>query len=221
MQCGMFGKLPSKRDFVAYNMPRPFLDQWEAWLQTALATSKLKLGSQWQDIFLTMPIWRFWFGAEVFGQAVTGALMPSVDGIGRYFPLCLCACAPPETILRSPPCKDLDTWHESCEAFLLQMLEDHLALEPLALLEKLAFAPTEILGHSPETLGSVKRWTAEGDTLEQLFKAFGTYNQQAAHSSKSYWWTKGGANQPAQLLAMQGRADDNFLMSMMTGTFDQ
>ena len=41
--CGMFGKLPSKRDFVAYNMPRPFLDQWEEWLQSAVAASRHEL----------------------------------------------------------------------------------------------------------------------------------------------------------------------------------
>ncbi len=219
MQCGMYGKLPSKRDFIAYNMPRPFLDQWEAWLQTALATSKLTLGNQWQEIFLTMPIWRFWFGSDVFGQQVAGALMPSVDGIGRYFPLCLCACASPETILVSPPSEDLNAWHESCELFLLQMLADHLEREPLAFLEKFAFAPTEMPGRNPENLGPIQRWTANGKPLQECFQSFKIFNDQASHNSKSYWWTNGGSNHPAQLLAIQGPADDHFLTHMMTGNF--
>ena len=59
MVCGMFGKLPSKRDFIAYNMPRPFLDAWETWLQAGVAESKLALNDRWQEMFLGVPIWRF------------------------------------------------------------------------------------------------------------------------------------------------------------------
>ncbi len=29
MACGVFGKLPSKRDFIAVNAPRRFLTAWE------------------------------------------------------------------------------------------------------------------------------------------------------------------------------------------------
>ena len=219
MHCSMFGKLPSKRDFVAYNMPRPFLDPWESWLQTSLAASKLTLGNTWQDIFLTMPIWRFWFGPEVFGQAVTGALMPSVDGVGRYFPLCLCACAPQDTLLVPPPSNELDMWHETCEQFLLQMLEDRLEQEPLVLLEKFAFAPTETAGQPPLQSGQSLRWTSLSGEFDGVFQSFKTFNNQITHNSKSYWWTHGGPNHQAQLLVIQGRAEDTFLTSLMTGNF--
>ncbi len=36
MPAGFFGKLPSKRDFVASGATRPFLDMWEPWLQGSL-----------------------------------------------------------------------------------------------------------------------------------------------------------------------------------------
>ncbi len=44
MACGLFGKLPPKRDFVAVNAPRPFLTVWENWVQAGLAASREQLG---------------------------------------------------------------------------------------------------------------------------------------------------------------------------------
>jgi type VI secretion system protein ImpM len=220
MQCGMFGKLPSKRDFVSYNMPRPFLDHWEMWLQTTMAASKLTLGSKWQEIFLKMPIWRFWFGSNVFGQATTGALMPSVDGIGRYFPLSVCAFAFKGTNLTPPPLKELDLWHATCEQFLLQMLEDQLEAEPAALLETLAFAPAETHEIRPPENGRLLRWSSDSGSLDVSFKSLQMLNNEAIHGAKSYWWTSGGADHKAQLVALNGRANDQFLYSMMTGNFD-
>lgn len=32
MSAGLFGKLPAKRDFIAANAPRRFLEVWEPWI---------------------------------------------------------------------------------------------------------------------------------------------------------------------------------------------
>ena len=88
MACSLFGKLPSKRDFVAIRAPRRFLTVWENWVQAGLASSREQLGNGWQEAYLSAPIWRFWLGRHLAGRPVLGALMPSVDGIGRYFPVC-------------------------------------------------------------------------------------------------------------------------------------
>jgi type VI secretion system protein ImpM len=83
MRCGLFGKLPAKRDFVALQAPRAFLAVWEKWLQAGVSASRAELGADWQALFLRAPIWRFWLGAELAGAPVLGAFMPSVDGVGR------------------------------------------------------------------------------------------------------------------------------------------
>ena len=87
MRCGLYGKLPAKRDFVAISAPREFLAVWEPWLQGSISASRLALGNSWQAVFLRAPIWRFWLGAGLSGNTIAGAFMPSVDGVGRYFPL--------------------------------------------------------------------------------------------------------------------------------------
>src|SRR5687767_13437663 len=87
MAKGLYGKLHAKRDFVAIGVPRGFLTCWEPWLQGAMSASRDDLAQGWQDAFLTAPIWRFWLGSALCGSPVLGAIMPSVDGVGRCFPL--------------------------------------------------------------------------------------------------------------------------------------
>src|SRR5580704_4058250 len=91
MRCGLFGKIQSKRDFIAVGTPRMFLAVWEPWIQSAISASRRQLGREWQPAFLTAPVWRFWLGADVCGRTVLGATMASMDGLGRYFPLTLIA----------------------------------------------------------------------------------------------------------------------------------
>lgn len=93
MSCGIFGKLPSRRDFIAYGVDRPLLGLIENWLQASVAMSREVMGNGWRDAFLSAPIWRFWLGAQVAPSTTAGALMPSVDGVGRYFPLSVIAAS--------------------------------------------------------------------------------------------------------------------------------
>ena len=95
MPRSLYGKLPTKRDFIAAGVPREFLAVWEPWLQGSVSASRVTLGDRWQAAFLTAPIWRFWLGSDLCGVDVIGAFMPSLDGVGRYFPLTLIACADP------------------------------------------------------------------------------------------------------------------------------
>lgn len=87
---GFYGKVPSKGDFVSRNLPRTFIDPWDQWLQESIANSQQQLGEQWLENYLTSPIWRFALSKGVCGDnAWTGLVMPSVDSVGRYFPLTL------------------------------------------------------------------------------------------------------------------------------------
>src|SRR3569833_433348 len=85
MRCGLYGKLPAKRDYISVHAPTDFLAAWESWLEAAIAASRSKLGNGWKDVYLRAPIWRFWLGAAHAGQAVAGAFMPSMDGVGCFF----------------------------------------------------------------------------------------------------------------------------------------
>jgi type VI secretion system protein ImpM len=66
------------------------VSRWDTWLQQSIAASRSHLGEDWLDIYMTSPIWRFALFPGVCGERVwAGVLMPSVDKVGRYFPLTL------------------------------------------------------------------------------------------------------------------------------------
>ena len=110
MGFGIFGKLPQKRDFIALNLPRAVLEPFENWLQSAIAASRNELGTAWQDLYLVSPIWRFWIGGDILTTACAGALMPSVDSVGRFFPLAIIYHAEPGEVIVPPPFDPLDVW---------------------------------------------------------------------------------------------------------------
>jgi type VI secretion system protein ImpM len=88
---GWFGKIPNLGDFASRRLPNDFVHHWDHWLQTGLAQARSDLGQAWQGIYLVAPILRFWVGPGTVGNngAWAGLVMPSVDRVGRHFPLTL------------------------------------------------------------------------------------------------------------------------------------
>jgi type VI secretion system protein ImpM len=152
MQCGLYGKIPAKRDFIAIGAPREFLNAWEPWLQAAISASRATLGEQWQPAFLTAPIWRFWLGADICGRSVIGAFMSSLDGVGRYFPLTLFACADDGAAIPPPEYGAQDGWFDTVEAFLMSTLDQGAQFETMTAQLSALPRPTQksLEGLSPE-----------------------------------------------------------------------
>src|SRR5260370_19714540 len=93
---GFFGKLPSHGDFVSRRLPPAIIAVWEAWLDAGLERSRELLGQGWLEGYLSIPIWRFAVSAGCCGDpSVAGVLMPSLDRVGRYYPLPILAVAEP------------------------------------------------------------------------------------------------------------------------------
>jgi len=87
-----FGKLPSVGDFFRLGAPQGFVSAWDAWLQNTMISAQSALGARWDALYMSMPIWRFSLSPGLAGpDKVIGVLMPSVDRVGRRFPLTLMA----------------------------------------------------------------------------------------------------------------------------------
>ncbi len=83
---GWHGKLPSLGDFATRRLDTVFLDRWDTWISTSLG--ELQKDPQWLDRYLHCPAWRFLLMPGVIdSRAWCGVLMPSVDRVGRYYPL--------------------------------------------------------------------------------------------------------------------------------------
>jgi type VI secretion system protein ImpM len=85
---GWFGKLPNVGDFASRRLPEAFVRRWDRWLQGGLARARDDAASDWLAGYLVAPIHRFWIAGGVINAAAwAGLVMPSVDRVGRHFPL--------------------------------------------------------------------------------------------------------------------------------------
>ena len=89
---GAFGKMPALGDFFRLGVAPDFAPPWDGWLQATLLTAAQVLGDRFEDCYMSAPIWRFALPPGVAGnQGLVGVLMPSIDRVGRRFPLTLLA----------------------------------------------------------------------------------------------------------------------------------
>lgn len=178
MGVGVFGKLPAKRDFVQYEMSTDFMSVFDPWLQSAVAQSRDQLGNDWLESYLRAPIWRFWLGRQVTGRSTIGVLMPSVDGVGRYFPLCL--AEEHDTAIAPPEINAQEAWFDAAEALILAALADDATYE-------------DLLGGVkglPATDGAVEQ-TGVQDGISEAFSALRCQQFDAFYGHLSCWWVRG------------------------------
>ena len=224
MPCGLFGKLPLKRDFIAVNTPREFLTQWEQWLQGGISASKIDLAKDFLPYYLSAPLWRFWLGADICGLPVAGAFMSSVDGVGRHFPLTAFECGTTGDQFALPGDAANDAWFVKVEDFLLSCLEPEAdyakLLAELELLPLCAKSPapgpnSAIVAHR----GALATRAAAGEGVGDAFTAVNAERDRTRLLKCSFWWTIGGeAFEPAAIVA-DGLPDPNLLSAMITGNF--
>ncbi|TNJ42373.1 type VI secretion system-associated protein TagF [Phaeobacter sp. B1627] len=113
---GAFGKMPTVGDFFRLSPPAGFVAIWDHWVQTIMAAGQATYGPHFDHHYMSAPIWRFTLPSGVAGgQKVTGVIMPSVDRVGRRFPLTLMSA------LATPGPAALD--HLS-DALMFERLED-------------------------------------------------------------------------------------------------
>ncbi len=87
---GAFGKMPDVGDFFRLNVTGGFVRVWDNWLQQLLMEGQAGYGAGFDTHYMSAPLWRFALPAGKAGPSkIMGVLMPSVDRVGRRFPLTL------------------------------------------------------------------------------------------------------------------------------------
>jgi type VI secretion system protein ImpM len=225
MRCGLFGKLGARRDFIALATPRSFLEAWEPWVQSSMSASRYQLGDRWQQAFLTAPVWRFWLGADICGTTVVGAIMSSLDGMGRYYPLTLHAIADAGAPISPPDVDTLDEWFGLAESFLLSTLAQDATFEDIsAALDGLAAprtrsraaADTGIVSLGDGMAGMVVSGTDVATTLSALRAA-----SPEVYAAASFWWTAGGGDFAPLALSCRGLPEPFRYSTLLTGDLGQ
>jgi type VI secretion system protein ImpM len=224
MRCGLFGKLSAKRDFIAVATPRSFVEAWEPWVQASISASRYQLGDRWQQAFLTAPLWRFWLGADICGSTVVGAIMSSLDGMGRYYPLTLHVVAEAAAPILPPDVDALDEWFTIAEGFLLSTLVQDAAFDDISAgLERLP-VPTHTATAAAASLSSpdhaMNGMVAKGADFAGTFATLRVASPEI-YAAASFWWTAGGGDFPPLALSCRGLPDPYRYATLLTGNFEQ
>ncbi|NOT84801.1 MAG: type VI secretion system-associated protein TagF, partial [Methylococcaceae bacterium] len=206
---GFYGKLPIIGDFVSRRLPEEFITPWDSWLQSAIAASREALGEEWLSRFLTSPIWRFLLSPGVCGErAVAGIVMPSVDRVGRYFPLTVAV-----VFEQSPPLPLVlatgNAWFEQLEDVALTGLEGNLDLQAFdQLIQGIpVFSMSVHSSPAPQSFTEKKAFYIAMEHCGQTADAFVELNAQLLINfmpGYSLWRNAGSEHVGSALLAYEG-----------------
>lgn len=235
MEVGFFGKLPSHGDFVRRRVADDFVAGWDSWLQQCLAQSRETLGDAWLDTYLTSPVWRFALAPAVCGAAaVAGILVPSVDRVGRYFPLTLVWPTPPNLSTLEIALRYRDGFEHA----------EHLLLDTLAA-EQFEFGDfdrsvMELAGHfdKPDDQRALRLTASSAATLAGAparpryvplhnaaaleAPALQLYGQFLdANGATALWWTDGSAAVAPSWLMTHGLPESLQYSAMLDGAWSE
>jgi type VI secretion system protein ImpM len=219
--CGLFGKVPQQADFVSHHLPEGYIEYWHAWLQSALSVSREQLGDDWLDLYLTSPIWRFAVGPGICCDAgVVGVLMPSVDEVGRYFPLTIAHLG--KHGLWSAYLSG-HTWYSELERVALSALDEGTGyMRLIESLEALPLPCFQSLPHYrtfPSERGLDRAWVVPEIGTSASEAAMGLMHNVYLRLIGGYslWWTQGSERVSPCLLISAGLPDAGQVVAMLDG----
>lgn len=226
---GYYGKVPVKGDFVGQGLPRAFLDPWDGWLQEALGRSREQLGDGWLASYLVSPIWHFALPAGLCGEwAVAGVLMPSVDRVGRYYPLMVAALLP-EPVPPARLAAGAEVWYAQAETLARSSLEESFDLADFDALVARMDPP----GAAPAEAGDAAMagpaaadggWRMALSSTGGLAAAYaGIVDRQLASSYPRYslWWSSGSDQVQPSFLVVGGMPRADGFSALLDGRWEK
>jgi type VI secretion system protein ImpM len=202
---GWYGKIPALGDFASRRLPNEFTQRWDTWLARAIETSQASLGSAWLDTYLSGPLWRFALSPGVIdARWWFGVLMPSVDRVGRYFPLTVATASalPPTPPLAALECLTAGSTVERLES-------------SLAALSPLAFYPSDVPLDAGD--GVLARLPA-GQGLELAFAHAATPLLRRELRGATYWWPRFDGDAPPAVVVLRGLPDAAAFARLLDGS---
>ncbi len=217
---GFFGKVPARGDFVSRRLVRDFTEPWDGWLQDAIATSARQLGENWLSTYLTAPIWRFLLSTGTCGTLpMLGVVMPSVDRVGRYFPLTLAVAvsdsdAPARTMLGA------GAWFEDVEKLALAALDEGTDLDRLDQ-DAETIGPPAGEGPGAARYRSERAVSVELDGDDTPVAAAMDGVLALLVPRYSLWWTSGSEQVKPALVVVEGLPPVERFVALLDGRWEQ
>lgn len=228
---GWYGKIPALGDFASRRLPQDFIDAWDGWLQHVLGASRERLGPQWQEAYLGSPVWRFLLLPGACGERCwAGVMMPSVDRVGRQFPLTIAVMPDAAPDAFGMACATRD-WFDAIEDialaclsldFPVEALEERLMATPLAgpspEAEAAQAAARDLAAWWRETGTAPARWhLPDQDALARAMTDSAMRHMTATGAGKSLWWTHDEMAGASELHGFRGLPSADDFVVLLTG----
>lgn len=166
---------------------------WDGWMAAMLVGSQAVMSNGWLEAWLEAPVWRFELPDGMCGpEAILGLWMPSVDRVGRQFPLMFAVCYPAAEL--TALALGGTAWLDAAEEAGRAALSDDLSPDELAA----RIPPVSSLVHTPES---------------EL--PYGMIPRPGA----GLWWTEGSPRVPAQGLVLDAMPDVATFVAMLDASF--
>jgi type VI secretion system ImpM family protein len=141
------------------------VNHWDQWVSSGLTALRKQCGNRWLDSYLRSPTWRFlvtpgFMPAPFNKVAWGGVLMPSVDRVGRYYPLTL--ISPLTAVPDNPEGRGaLWAWMQRLEDIAIDALESDWSIDTLE-------AKLAALGLPPSSPWHTQDWDRNPKVLEMI-----------------------------------------------------
>ena len=193
------------------------------------------MGDRWLEVYLTSPVWRFSGAAGACGPApVIGVMAPSVDRVGRYFPLTIVAelpsCVGPLAAVTAA-----GAFFDRAERLVLDTLEaEYIDFEEFD--ERVAQLADELGGVSmqprvvldPAVAAVLDRdgqpWhlpIGSAGELPLAFEQLLSSRLTMIYEPLMLWWSEGSSMVEPSCLIVQGLPDPDTFAALLDGLWQQ
>jgi len=151
--------------------------------------------------------------------------MPSLDGVGRYYPLTLHAVGDTGAPIVPPDIDAQDEWFNVGENFLLSTLDRDTAFEDISsALDRLPVPRTQVRDEHE------KRIIPLGEGMVGMISAADGFSASLSslraaspevYAAASFWWTSGGGDFPPLVLSCRGLPDPYRYSTLLSGNLGE
>jgi type VI secretion system protein ImpM len=201
-----------------------------------MSASRSALGDRWLDVYLTSPIWRFTAVGGTCGAApVIGLLVPSVDRVGRYFPLTIVSELPAH-VTPFDAATGASQFFDRAEQLAIETLEaEYVDFESfderlIRLADDLAvfsIPPAIVLQEGASAVLTEQQegqWHVPIGSTEKIASVFGQMFSAclaAAYDPLTVWWTEGSSIFDPCCLIARGLPHPDAFAALLDGSWSR